>query len=77
MQSPLLAPNKTLAAQLYGEMTGIFPAYPVESFLSYDDDQQPEAQPGFLTGKGLPTINEWTWPTCQPLISGKHVPIHR
>ncbi|MDT3847557.1 MAG: excinuclease ABC subunit UvrB [Vibrio anguillarum] len=39
----LLAPNKTLAAQLYGEMTSFFPNNAVEYFVSYYDYYQPEA----------------------------------
>mgnify|MGYP005685451539 FL=1 len=39
----LLAPNKTLAAQLYGEMKTFFPANSVEYFVSYYDYYQPEA----------------------------------
>jgi hypothetical protein len=39
----VLAPNKTLAAQLYGEMRGFFPNNAVEYFVSYYDYYQPEA----------------------------------
>src|ERR1700704_4395960 len=39
----ILAPNKTLAAQLYGEMKGFFPGNAVEYFVSYYDFYQPEA----------------------------------
>ncbi|HQC71830.1 MAG TPA: excinuclease ABC subunit UvrB [Candidatus Competibacteraceae bacterium] len=39
----LLAPNKTLAAQLYGEMKEFFPDNAVEYFVSYYDYYQPEA----------------------------------
>ena len=39
----ILAPNKTLAAQLYGEMKEFFPRYAVEYFVSYYDYYQPEA----------------------------------
>ncbi len=39
----LLAPNKTLAAQLYGEMKEFFPHNAVEYFVSYYDYYQPEA----------------------------------
>ena len=39
----ILAPNKTLAAQLYGEFKGFFPDNAVEYFVSYDDYYQPEA----------------------------------
>jgi len=39
----ILAPNKTLAAQLYGEMKEFFPANSVEYFVSYYDYYQPEA----------------------------------
>jgi excinuclease ABC subunit B len=39
----ILAPNKTLAAQLYGEMKGFFPGNSVEYFVSYYDYYQPEA----------------------------------
>ena len=39
----VLAPNKTLAAQLYGEMTAFFPDNAVEYFVSYYDYYQPEA----------------------------------
>lgn len=45
MQRPtmILAPNKTLAAQLYGEMKEFFPQNSVEYFVSYYDYYQPEA----------------------------------
>lgn len=45
IQRPLmiLAPNKTLAAQLYGEMKEFFPNNSVEYFVSYYDYYQPEA----------------------------------
>jgi excinuclease ABC subunit B len=39
----ILAPNKTLAAQLYGEMKNFFPENAVEYFVSYYDYYQPEA----------------------------------
>ena len=39
----ILAPNKTLAAQLYGEMRSLFPHNAVEYFVSYYDYYQPEA----------------------------------
>ena len=39
----ILAPNKTLAAQLYGEMRSLFPENAVEYFVSYYDYYQPEA----------------------------------
>ena len=39
----ILAPNKTLAAQLYGEMKEFFPENAVEYFVSYYDYYQPEA----------------------------------
>ena len=39
----VLAPNKTLAAQLYGEMRDFFPNNAVEYFVSYYDYYQPEA----------------------------------
>ncbi len=39
----ILAPNKTLAAQLYGEMKELFPENAVEYFVSYYDYYQPEA----------------------------------
>ena len=39
----ILAPNKTLAAQLYGEMKEYFPNNAVEYFVSYYDYYQPEA----------------------------------
>ena len=38
----ILAPNKTLAAQLYGEMKGFFPDNAVEYFVSYYDYYTPE-----------------------------------
>ena len=38
----ILAPNKTLAAQLYGEMRSFFPDNAVEYFVSYYDYYQPE-----------------------------------
>ena len=39
----IMAPNKTLAAQLYGEMKEFFPGNAVEYFVSYYDYYQPEA----------------------------------
>ncbi len=39
----ILAPNKTLAAQLYGEMKEFFPHNSIEYFVSYYDYYQPEA----------------------------------
>ncbi|WP_017446345.1 excinuclease ABC subunit UvrB [Gayadomonas joobiniege] len=39
----IMAPNKTLAAQLYGEMKAFFPTNAVEYFVSYYDYYQPEA----------------------------------
>ncbi len=39
----ILAPNKTLAAQLYGEMKSFFPENAVEYFVSFYDYYQPEA----------------------------------
>jgi excinuclease ABC subunit B len=39
----ILAPNKTLAAQLYGEFKSLFPKNAVEYFVSYYDYYQPEA----------------------------------
>jgi excinuclease ABC subunit B len=39
----ILAPNKTLAAQLYGEFRSFFPNNAVEYFVSYYDYYQPEA----------------------------------
>jgi len=39
----IMAPNKTLAAQLYGEMKNFFPENAVEYFVSYYDYYQPEA----------------------------------
>src|SRR5690606_36454634 len=45
IQKPTLvmAPNKTLAAQLYGEFREFFPENAVEYFVSYYDYYQPEA----------------------------------
>ncbi|HOJ88910.1 MAG TPA: excinuclease ABC subunit UvrB [Pseudothermotoga sp.] len=39
----VISPNKTLAAQLYGEFKGFFPENRVEYFISYYDYYQPEA----------------------------------
>ena len=39
----IMAPNKILAAQLYGEMKAFFPENAVEYFVSYYDYYQPEA----------------------------------
>ena len=39
----IMAPNKTLAAQLYGEMKSLFPSNAVEYFVSYYDYYTPEA----------------------------------
>jgi excinuclease ABC subunit B len=43
MPALILAPNKTLAAQLYGEFKELFPENAVEYFVSYYDYYQPEA----------------------------------
>jgi len=51
----LMAPNKTLAAQLYSEMRDFFPNNAVEYFVSYYDYYQPEAYvPSSDTGLGDP-----------------------
>jgi excinuclease ABC subunit B len=39
----IMAPNKTLAAQLYAELRDFFPSHAVEYFVSYYDYYQPEA----------------------------------
>ena len=41
--SLIIAPNKTLAAQLYNEFKALFPDNAVEYFVSYYDYYQPEA----------------------------------
>jgi excinuclease ABC subunit B len=46
----LISHNKTLAAQLYGELSGFFPNNAVEYFISYYDYYQPEA---YLPGRDL------------------------
>lgn len=46
----ILAPNKTLAAQLYGEFKSFFPENSVEYFVSYYDYYQPEA---YVPGRDL------------------------
>ena len=46
----VLAPNKTLAAQLYGEFKELFPDNAVEYFVSYYDYYQPEA---YIPGKDM------------------------
>ena len=46
----VLAPNKTLAAQLYAEMREFFPDNAVEYFVSYYDYYQPEA---YIPGRDL------------------------
>ena len=52
----ILAPNKTLAAQLYGEMKSFFPDNAVEYFVSYYDYYTPEAYvPVSYTHLTLPT----------------------
>lgn len=43
LASLVLAPNKTLAAQLYNELSDLFPENAVEYFVSYYDYYQPEA----------------------------------
>ena len=48
--SLILCHNKTLAAQLYGEMKEFFPENPVEYFVSYYDYYQPEA---YVPSSGL------------------------
>ena len=57
----ILAPNKTLAAQLYGEMKALFPDNAVEYFVSYYDYYQPEAyvpRNDLYIEKEKSTINE-------------------
>ena len=44
----IMAPNKTLAAQLYGEFKQFFPDNAVEYFVSYYDYYQPEAYVPFF-----------------------------
>ena len=51
----VLAHNKTLAAQLYGEMKEFFPENAVEYFVSYYDYYQPEA----YVPHELPGQNSW------------------
>ena len=46
----VLAPNKTLAGQLYSELKSFFPENRVEYFISYYDYYQPEA---YVVGKDL------------------------
>ncbi len=46
----IISHNKTLAAQLYGELKGFFPSNAVEYFISYYDYYQPEA---YLPGRDL------------------------
>jgi excinuclease ABC subunit B len=46
----IISHNKTLAAQLYGELKGFFPHNAVEYFISYYDYYQPEA---YMPGKDL------------------------
>ena len=46
----IISHNKTLAAQLYGELRGFFPNNAVEYFISYYDYYQPEA---YVPGKDL------------------------
>ena len=46
----VLAPNKTLAGQLYAELKAFFPNHRVEYFISYYDYYQPEA---YVVGKDL------------------------
>src|SRR5438477_6595966 len=46
----VLAPNKTLAAQLYSEFREFFPTNSVEYFVSYYDYYQPEA---YVPSRGL------------------------
>ena len=43
MSTLIISHNKTLAAQLYGELKGLFPKNAVEYFISYYDYYQPEA----------------------------------
>jgi len=50
LPSLVVAPNKTLAAQLYSEFRAIFPENAVEYFVSYYDYYQPEA---YLPGRDL------------------------
>jgi excinuclease ABC subunit B len=51
----ILAPNKTLTAQLYGEMKHFFPENAVEYFVSYYDYFQPDLYAGHRSfhSKGL------------------------
>lgn len=50
MPTLVISPNKTLAAQLYGEFKSFFPNNAVEFFISYYDYYQPEA---YVAGKDL------------------------
>ncbi len=65
----IMAPNKTLAAQLYSEMRDFFPNNAVEYFVSYYDYYQPEAyvpqRDLFIEKKILQltsTSNRCVWP---------------
>ena len=73
----ILAPNKTLAAQLFGEMKAFFPDNAVEYFVSYYDYYQPEAYiptSGLYIEKDL-SINEeiekLRLSTTSSLLSGR------
>src|SRR5258706_418997 len=54
----ILAPNKTLAAQLYSEMREFFPNNAVEYFVSYYDYYQPEAAVGHQVAAGAPRCGD-------------------
>ena len=63
----IMAPNKTLAAQLYGEFREFFPENAVEYFVSYYDYYQPEAY--------VPRTDRADAPVCHqghPGASGYH-----
>jgi len=50
----IMAPNKTLAAQLYGEFSEFFPDNAVEYFVSYYDYYQPEAYVPICISRRIP-----------------------
>ena len=51
----IIAPNKTLAAQLYGEMRDLFPDNAVAFFVSYYDYYQPEAYIRIPSSRRMPS----------------------
>ena len=84
LQRPALviAPNKILAAQLYGEFKSFFPDNAVEYFVSYYDYYQPEAYvPRWkspiarLYCRATRSARSWRWSSRSPALMAKVIAV--